>query len=146
MNEDTKAQIQAFKKAMQEKSQKVHTKLGIQVGKAVNLVRNTAIEGMTSTQTDPMKAYKRQKGRKIHYASADGEYPAVDSGALRQSVTTSVEYTDTGVQGEVGTNLLYGRFLETGTSKMRARPWLGPSVAKNQEAIRQLLNDAMRDE
>lgn len=145
MSEDIKAQIEAFKKAMLEKSKKVHTKAGKQVAKAVNLVRNSAIEGMTNTKTDPTKAYKRQKGKKIHYASADGEYPAVDTGALRQSVTSSVEYTDTGVRGTVGSNLEYSAYLEHGTSKMKPRPWLSPSVAKNKEKIQQLLDETLRD-
>lgn len=145
MSDDIKGQIEAFKKAMLEKSKKVHTKAGKQVAKAINLVRNTAIQGMTNTKTDPTKAYKRQKGKKIHYASADGEYPAVDGGVLRQSVTTSIEYTDTGVRGEVGTNLIYGKYLETGTSRMRPRPWLGPSVEKNKENIKQLLDEILKD-
>lgn len=143
LDDEMKRQIDEFKKTMQEKSKQVHTQLGKAVMKACNEVQTTAMVGMTNTRTDSAKAYKR--GRKVHYASADGEYPAVDYGALRRSITHSVEYTETGVQGKVGTMLPYGKYLEFGTSKMAARPWLMPSMDKNKEKIKEILSEAVKD-
>jgi hypothetical protein len=60
----------------------------------------------------------------FHRASAPGEPPAVDSGALRASVTYDVARTPQGWEARVGTPMRTGRLLEFGTSRMRPRPWL----------------------
>lgn len=61
-----------------------------------------------------------------HRASAPGQYPASDTGGLSSSVR-KVLPTAGNLTGEVGTNVTYGKYLEFGTSKMAARPWLLPS-------------------
>lgn len=61
------------------------------------------------------RIYKR-KGRS-HRASAPGEFPAIDSGALISSMDTVV--TDTKIT--IGTNMFYSKFLAYGTSKMSYR-------------------------
>jgi phage gpG-like protein len=61
------------------------------------------------------RIYQRQ-GR-THRASAPGEYPARDSGALLASLDTHV--TDT--QATIGTNMFYSIFLREGTSRMARR-------------------------
>lgn len=52
-----------------------------------------------------------------------GGPPAIRKGNLRRSI--QVQQTDT--QVKVGSNLEYARYLEYGTSKMAARPWLNRS-------------------
>lgn len=141
---ETKASIEAFRKKMEEKSRQVHTSLGKAILESCRNVENTAKLGMTNTKTDPMKAYPRQHGKKIHYASRDDEYPAVDTGTLRRSITHSVDIEDGETVGRVGTNLLYGKWLEESTSKMAARPWLSPSLNKNKDKIRQLIGNALK--
>lgn len=49
----------------------------------------------------------------------------VDTGRLRASIAT--ETTDDGLSGVVGTNVEYGPFVEFGTSRMVAQPYLFPS-------------------
>lgn len=144
IDEETKASIEAFKKKMEEKSRQVHTSLGKAIIASCRNVENTAKLGMKETKTDPMKAYPRQHGKKIHYASAGGEYPAVDMGTLLRSITHSVDIEDGETVGRVGTNLLYGKFLEEGTSRMAPRPWLSPSLNKNKDKIRQLIGNALK--
>lgn len=53
----------------------------------------------------------------------------VDTGRLRSSIVMVKGRDGTGFYVEVGTNVSYARFVEFGTSKMRARPFLLPAVA-----------------
>jgi len=135
--------VAEFQAEMRRRSQVVHTNLGKSVVQALNLVETTAKRGMTDTETDPDKAYPRQGGRRTHYASQEGAYPAVDTGRLRQSITHDVEQDGSTVVGKVGTNLLYGKFLELGTSKMAPRPWLRPSLEVNKQKIKEIIVSAI---
>lgn len=144
LDEETRKSIEDFKKKMLEKSKQVHTSLGKAVTMACNNVENSAKLGMKQTRVDPAKSYSRWKGKKFHLASADGEYPAVDTARLLQSITHSVELEDGETVGRVGTNVIYGKYLEFGTSKMASRPWLNPSLEKNKERIKQLLGNALK--
>lgn len=58
-----------------------------------------------------------------HQASAAGEYPKTQTGALVASIQKSL----LPLAVTVGTSLDHGRYLEFGTSRMAARPWLRPS-------------------
>lgn len=69
--------------------------------------------------------------------SAPGEPPHKDTGRLRASISHQVDATN--LKGRVGTNVKYGKFLELGTKRMKKRPFLVPTVAKNQTRIRQIL-------
>lgn len=53
----------------------------------------------------------------------------VDTGRLRSSIIMTKGRDGTGFYVEVGTNVSYARFVEFGTHKMRARPFLLPAVA-----------------
>ena len=55
----------------------------------------------------------------------------VDTGTLRRSITHEASATE----GKVGTNVLYARYVEEGTRKMAARPYLKPALQKNMAAI-----------
>ncbi len=69
-------------------------------------------------------------------ASKPGEPPHRRTGMLSRSITHEV----TATTARVGTNVKYGKFLETGTSKMAARPYLRPAVIKNRRKIKKILN------
>lgn len=131
-----------FQEEMRKRSAMVHSNLGRSVTNACQLVENTAKRGMTDTQTDPAKAYKR--GTRTHYASQEGAYPAVDYGPLRQSITHDVEQDGATVVGRVGTNLTEGLMTELGTSKMEPRPWLKPSIEVNREKIHSIIASAIQ--
>jgi HK97 gp10 family phage protein len=97
-----------------------------------------------SFTTGSGREYKR--GGKIHVASAPGDPPAVDTGRLRASISTN--WSGGGERGEdqvgdpggerggdvfkvvVGTNVKYAPFLEFGTSRMAARPFIRPIFEK----------------
>ncbi|EYB67412.1 hypothetical protein DEIPH_ctg041orf0008 [Deinococcus phoenicis] len=67
------------------------------------------------------------KRNKPHTASAPGDPPAVDSGDLRNSI--GVQKIKDG-HYRVGTNKKHGVYMEFGTRKVAARPWLRPSLEK----------------
>lgn len=63
----------------------------------------------------------------------------VDTGRLRASITHETEKSGDEVIGRVGTNVEYGVYVEYGTSKMSAKPYLRPSLEKNKGKIKRLL-------
>ena len=93
------------------------------------------------------------RGRKVHWSSAPGTPPAVDTGRLRSSITfqCSDGKGDAGSAGEdgvgrpsaqplkpavvIGTNVTYAPYLELGTSKMAARPFLRPALWNNKDKL-----------
>uniref|UniRef100_A0A6M3MF03 Putative tail protein n=1 Tax=viral metagenome TaxID=1070528 RepID=A0A6M3MF03_9ZZZZ len=90
-----------------------------------------------------------------HQASAPGEPPAVDTGRLRSSVTHNVtgrpgrDLPDPGgskteAKGYVGTNLEIGPYLEFGTSRMKERPWLYPTITEEATAVAKLVQNVIK--
>ena len=60
------------------------------------------------------------------------------TGALKRSITHQPEVPKREVK--VGSNLDYAKYVELGTSKMSARPYLRPALEANMAAIRRLFN------
>ena len=55
----------------------------------------------------------------------------VDTGRLRSSIqTTSPRSTGTGLSVRIGSNVNYARYVELGTRRMRARPYLRPALSQ----------------
>lgn len=89
----------------------------------------TAIEIVEDAQksmgsSPPGKSYKR--GKIVHVASKAGYPPNVDTGALRASLR--FRKVNNGYRVEDGTE--YGYYLEVGTSKMGARPFMRPAFER----------------
>ncbi len=70
-------------------------------------------------------------------ASAPGQPPHRRTGTLARSITHEV----TKNSARVGTNLKYGKYLETGAPSinLKPRPYLRPAVYKNQRTIKKIL-------
>lgn len=68
-----------------------------------------------------------------HQASAPGESPASDTGALVNSITTSVDQA--ALTGNVNFGTGYSAFLEYGTSRMAPRPYARVSVIAKRDEI-----------
>lgn len=86
------------------------------------------------------KTYR--KGRRIYGAtrSAPGGFPYKQTGRLRQSI--SQQHFPEELKSLVGTALSYGRFLELGTAKMAARPFLRRTLAEEQaKIVRMIVGD-----
>ena len=78
------------------------------------------------------KTYKR--GAKTHKASAPGQYPMSDTGRLASNIEVNLA-TKAKKVSNVGTNILYGAYLEFGTSSMAKRPWLLRSFRKAAKGV-----------
>jgi len=68
-----------------------------------------------------------------HQASAPGEFPKSDTGQLVASLFFKLSSDK--LRAFFGTKLAYGRYLEYGTSRMQARPWLRPTFKANEEKM-----------
>lgn len=52
----------------------------------------------------------------------------VDTGRLRNSITHHVQSGDSGGKAEIGTNVEYAAYVELGTSRQKAQPYLKPAA------------------
>lgn len=74
--------------------------------------------------------YQKYNPRRTHQASAAGEAPATDTGALVSSITQE----KTGkAEAIVGSRIVYSKFLEFGTRDIDERPFLRPALKKAQK-------------
>ena len=128
--------------------------------KAALVVENRAkkIMGTGASKFNASGDTKKRKGKKsFHRPSAPGFPPAVDTGILRSSVSHKVQIRNLSVTGfvgsdtdkiaakaEAGTDVEYGFFLEVGTTKMAARPWLRPSLRQSERDILRILRDGVK--
>lgn len=73
--------------------------------------------------------------------TADGKQGApVDTGFLRSSITWEMTGS---TEGEAGPEAVYGGFLETGTSRMGAQPYMGPAADRWEPQFRQALDSVV---
>jgi len=100
-------------------------------GVLTDLALDTHREAVRGIQGGPNsgRVYQKYNPRRTHQASAPGQYPASDTGRLASNVIFDLPRGNR-LRSTVGTNILYGEWLEFGTSRMAARPWLVPSVEK----------------
>jgi HK97 gp10 family phage protein len=69
--------------------------------------------------------------------SPPGSFPFLETGELRRSITHEVDRET--LVARVGSNKLYARYLEMGTTDMEARPFLAPTLEANKGAITEIL-------
>lgn len=87
------------------------------------------------------RSYPRAGGN-VHVASAPGEPPKSDTGFLANQVKPSAtKVRGVAVSSSVIISAKYSSFLEFGTSKMKARPFVAPSVELERPAI---IRDAIK--
>ena len=92
-------------------------------------VRTDAIKSIQSQSTGRVVQRSRQGGGTYtHVASNEGQAPNTDTGKLVASIAVEKQKE---ADYLVGSNLEYASFLEFGTSKTGARPWLEPAMRKN---------------
>ena len=86
---------------------------------------------------------KGKKSLKVHQASAPGEPPAIDTGALVNSIKAErVGTTD----ARTFTNNEQAPHLEYGTVKMPARPFMTPAGYKAVEFMDKYIDKALKNE
>lgn len=72
--------------------------------------------------------------------SAPGNPPYKQKGHLRRSIAWEL----VGLRARVGTNLRYGRYLETGTRRMKPRPYLTRNLRVHRDTLARLLTARVR--
>lgn len=71
--------------------------------------------------------------------AADAQAAApVDTGALRNSVTADIN----GMEAVIGPGVHYGGYVELGTSRMRAQPYLFPAADRHERPFAEACADA----
>lgn len=109
---------------------------------AVQIVVNDA---KRSVARGPKTGRVYRRGNITHQASAPGEPPATDTGVLVNSIVGDVTRAQNNqVQGYVRAGAGYAGYLEFGTRRMAARPFLFPAIERNRVAIQQFLQRAMQ--
>ena len=63
----------------------------------------------------------------------------VDTGHLRNSIT----HTTDDKAAYIGTNVEYGKYVELGTVKMAAQPFLGPAATEHTETYQNIVKDEL---
>ena len=120
---ETLANIKKFGERMDEEAQRVYDDTAVRVQS----------EAIRSIQRGPKTGIRY--GR--HTASAPGEPPATDTGALASSIARV-----SGKPGAaVGTALEYGKHLEFGTTDMKPRPWLFPALESQRKFFEKRMAD-----
>lgn len=67
----------------------------------------------------------------------------VDTGNLRNSITHVVD--ESGEAAYIGTNVEYGPYVELGTVKQNAQPFLHPAASDHGQTYRNILEDELKN-
>lgn len=120
--------------AIKEISEKYSHALASVIFQSANFCRNHAIQNIArGTKTGQL--YTRNGIQ--HRASAVGEYPATDTGELIASIAVEIDTNKLGAS--VQATAPHAKYLEFGTSKMRARPFLQPSAEATRPRMKAFL-------
>ena len=95
------------------------------------LIRGEAIKSIQTGAKSGI-VYQMYNPRREHRASAPGQAPASDTGNLVSKII--VKQKDANVTN-VESNANYSAYLEYGTSKMEARPFMLPAFEKSKKPI-----------
>ena len=111
------------------------------VGRAGNLVRNTAVQSINQGAASGV-TYEKYNPRRTHTASAAGQPPATDTGFLVNNIVLDIDTN--GLGANVESRADYSSFLEFGTSKMAARPFMQPALEENKPKINRLAKQMIK--
>ena len=95
------------------------------------LIRGEAIKSI-QTGAKSGVVYQMYNPRREHRASAPGQAPASDTGNLVSKIVVRQKGANV---TNVESNANYSAFLEYGTSKMEARPFMLPAFEKSKKPI-----------
>lgn len=104
--------------------------LGEQLGQAMIAIGLTA------------ESNAKKEITKAVYDTPESKSGYVRTGRLRNSISYGVDTSEPAVY--IGSNVEYAPYVELGTSKMRARPFLKPAVENYAGEYKDLLEQAMK--
>ena len=82
-----------------------------------------------------------ERQAKENVSKSGSSHPQVVTGRLRSSITSQVITEKDVIYGAVGTNVVYGPFLEFGTRNMPPYPWLFPALEEKREEVTKALTE-----
>lgn len=109
---------------------------------SANDVRNEAITSITSNPRSGGETTRYNPKRTIRI-SKEGDPPASDTGFLASNIHLVMDGDQLGASVE--SRAEYSSFLEFGTRKMRARPFMQPALEKGKRKYKQLFRKAVKD-
>lgn len=110
-------------------------KVGVErvIASGVQDTMNTAKQSIQQSSSSGV-TYEKYNPRRTHTASSAGNPPNTDTGFLVSNIHAVIDPDRLG--GSVESRADYSGFLEFGTSKMKARPYLQPALEENKPKIR----------
>lgn len=123
----------------------LRSKFGDSVANALysggEVIKGEAIKSIqTVSDGRQVTRYTKSGNSYDHIAAGAGSAPNTDTGELVKRI--AVEVANDGVY--VGSSLKYAKWLELGTSKMQARPWLLPAKLRSEKKIVKLVKQGVR--
>lgn len=101
---------------------------------------------MAQSAGEWVRRYRESEGGQSvgydHLASAPGDAPNTDTSRL----VNSIKMETTRSEVFVGSTVPYAQWLEFGTSRMAARPWLVPALEAKRRDIERLFREAAKPE
>ncbi len=113
-------------------------KAGLRVEAAARFLRDYIKVKLSRTQAYKIYGKAAGRSRKGLAPSAPGEYPKKLTSNLRKNIQMEMDFST--LSARVGTNVVYGKFLELGTKNMRRRPWLSRGLREAAPAMRRILS------
>lgn len=105
----------------------------------VTLTDNTG-EVAEAMQAAILRALERIGSQAEGYAK---DLCPVDTGNLRNSITHKVDDAEQAVY--IGTNVEYAPYVEIGTSKQAAQPYLKPAAADHAQTYQNIMEDELKN-
>jgi len=90
------------------------------------VLHNPALNRLLVSPSGQVSAHMVRQG--ILVANRAKALCPVDTGRLRSSIAVTTDPTSSGLVVSVGSNVEYAGYVENGTSRMRARPYLRPAL------------------
>ena len=131
--------LDELRRAIEEAKQEVRDKAEKAVHRSTLRVHAAAVKRI---QRGPASGivYEKYQPRRTHQASSPDQPPMSDTGRLASSVENMID----GLEGWVFTRVDYGAYLEFGTSRIKPRPWLLPSVEEDAPRFRAELMEILQ--
>lgn len=124
------------KKSLSEYSKKAQERAGLVIAEAALLIHGEAVKSIQAIRS---KGNERPDGS---FASKPGMPPNTDTGTLVKSLNVDIDMKK--AESKVYSNEKYAAWLENGTLKMAARPFLAPALQMFYVRIVQALAEALK--
>lgn len=126
---------------IKQERQKAHRLTVVKMNKAVDIMYRVARQKRPYISKAQMKSEGRRT--KVSDPSAEAGVPvaAINGGALQASIKKKVSdkgYSVVGIIEAGGASAPYAKYLEFGTSKMAARPFMRPAIDLTRQAIKNM--------